>query len=112
MTGAERVDHLIKTLEGNNAKRFADRTGINTSSLCHLRKGRSRLDNYVDRICLAYPQVNREWLVSGLGNSGIDIRQKTSEEYEREIRRLNDLVRVLSREIKQNQEVIGRLLNH
>ena len=110
MTSSERVDYLIKTLEGNNAKRFAYKTGINTSSLCHLRKGRAHIANYVDRICQGYPQINREWLTTGVGDSGIDIRQKTAQEYEREIGRLNETIRVLIKEIKQNQAIIRKLL--
>lgn len=111
MNSSERIDYLIKTLEGNNAKQFADRAGISTSAVSRIRRGFVKLDNYVDRICAAYPAINRRWLMTGSGATGIDVKKKSAEEYEEEIKYLKGLVKVLSKELKQNQAVIGKLLN-
>lgn len=109
MTEHERIDYLIKTLEGNNAKSFANKTGINPASVSKIRKGSYHIGRYLDRICSAYSQVNKEWLITGIGDSGVEVRRKTSEEYEKEIERLNGVIDVLTRQIKANLRIIDRL---
>lgn len=108
MTESERIDYLIKSLEGDNARRFSDATGIPTPRISKMRNGEQRIWAYIDKICTAYPQVNREWLVNGTGKSGLESTQKTPAEYEEEIRRLKDLVRTLKKELKLNQKVISQ----
>ena len=111
MTEQERISYLVNALEGGNGRRFAERTGINPASLSKLRKGTFHIGRFADRICSAYPNVNKEWLMVGLGDSGVSIKSKTPEEYEREIERLNGIINSLMKELRQNQGVISRLLN-
>ena len=109
MTEAERIDFLIKVLEGDNARRFAEKTGINPTSLCKARKGTYRVRRFVERICAAYPEVNRRWLVTGEGDSGLEFGAKTPLEYEAEIARLYLLIDTLTTELRQSQAVIRKL---
>lgn len=68
MTAPERIDHLIRTLEGNNAAEFSRKTGIDRGALSCIRRGvRYRPDRYFDRILRAYPDVRPEWLLRGEG---------------------------------------------
>lgn len=110
MGEGERIDLVIKTLAGNNAKRFSEATGIDTSTVSKLRNGGKGVWGYIDRICSAYPSVSRKWLSTGEGSSGLEPVGKTAAEYEREIRRLTRLVDTLERELRQSQSVIDRLL--
>ncbi len=76
MTVAQRVDHLVMVLEGGNARRFASRTGITPQSVSCLRHGKYRIENFVDRILSAYPDVNPSWLTSGEGEPLFSEREK------------------------------------
>lgn len=76
MTPSERIDYLILALASDNAKLFADKCGIHPSSLSKLRSGKFHLPKFTGRILAAYPQVNEEWLLSGVGDP---IKKKISE---------------------------------
>lgn len=110
MNEHERIDYLVKVLEGNNAKRFSDKTGIATASLSKMRNGKMRIWGHVERICTAYQNVNPQWLINGEGNSGVDPVLKTKQDYEEEVTRLKRLVDTLERQIRLNQKTISRLL--
>ena len=110
MNEAERLDYLIKTLEGDNARKFSDATGIPTPRISKMRNGEQRIWGYIDTICKAYPQINRQWLLNGEGKSGVETIQKTPSDYEEEIKRLKETIRVLTKELKQNQAIIQKFL--
>jgi len=93
----ERIDLLVKILEGDNAKAFATKTGIPPSSLCRVRKGQGKPASYFGRILDAYPDVRKGWLYTGDGeplkekSERGEILQKI-ERLEREVRRLASMV--------------------
>lgn len=97
MTESERIDLLVKLLEGNNAKAFCVRAGIPEASLSRVRKGKGNPPSYYDRILTAYPQVNKKWLYSGAGEPLMERREKSEilmkiDSLEKEVRRLADLI--------------------
>ena len=97
MTVSQRVDHLVMVLEGGNARRFASRTGITPQSVSCLRHGRYRIENFVERILSAYPEVEREWLYYGAGDALRGEKEKGEilaklESLEREVARLAGMV--------------------
>lgn len=67
MTESERIDYLIKVLCGNNARNFAIKAGIRSDSLSRVRNGRGTPSFYFERILRAFPDVERDWLYSGIG---------------------------------------------
>lgn len=67
MNEAERIDYLIKVLEGDNARAFANVTGIRTDTLSRARNGLVRPSVVYTKILAAYPSVRREWLINGNG---------------------------------------------
>lgn len=93
----ERIDLLVKILEGDNAKAFATKAGIPPSSLCRVRKGQGKPASYFGRILDAYPEVRKTWLYTGDGeplkekSERGEILQKI-ERLEMEVRRLASLV--------------------
>lgn len=97
MTEAERIDHLVKVVAGNNARRFAEKTGIRPESLSRARNGRNRPSTYFERILAAYPDVSREWLYEGVGDPLKSTAERSEvlvrlEALEREVARLARLI--------------------
>lgn len=93
MTDAERIDYLIKSLEGDNARRFADRTGIRTDTLSRARNGIGRPSVCFQKILDAYPQVRRNWLLKDEGEPFSGEEEKSLllrkvEALEKEVKRL------------------------
>lgn len=111
MNEHERIDLLVKMLEGDNAKVFASKTGIPESSLCRLRRGQGRPASYYERITAAYPQVRNKWLYSGIGeplkekNEKGEVLQKI-ESLEREVKKLAALVGKMSTMISSKSSSI------
>lgn len=101
MNEAERIDYLIKTLEGDNAKRFADKTGIRTDTLSRARNGIIRPSILYTKILNTYPSVSSWWLASGEGEPFYEDKEKGEiikrlERIEREIRNLSDAMSALA----------------
>lgn len=100
MTPSERIDHLVRMLEGNNARVFAEKTNIPPSSLCRVRKGIGNPETYFNRILAAYPQVRKQWLFSATGEPLKEKKEKGEvlakiESLEKEVRRLAGLIEEL-----------------
>ena len=95
MTDSERVDYLIRVLSGNNARNFALKAGIRPDSLSRVRNGKGTPAFYFERILAAFPDVEREWLYTGVGEP---IKNEKSEilkrldSLEREVRSLRELL--------------------
>lgn len=97
MSESERLDYLIKVLEGNNARVFAEKTGIRTDSLSRARKGTNHPSSYFERVLKAYPDVSREWLYNGEGAPLVSMREKSEillklESLEKDVKRLMEMV--------------------
>ena len=97
MTEAERIDHLVKVVAGNNARQFAETAGIRPESLSRARSGKNRPSTYFERILAAYPDVSREWLYEGVGEPLKSTAEKGEvvvrlEALEREVARLARLI--------------------
>lgn len=99
MTASERIDFLVGMLEGNNGKAFAQKTGIIESVLSHIRngKGKERPKSYYPRILAAYPQVNSDWLVAGIGKPFHDQPATISEKLNAVLERLDRIEELLSK---------------
>lgn len=101
MNESERLDYLIKVLCGNNARDFASKAGIRPDSLSRVRNGKGTPSFYFERILAAFPDVEREWLYTGIGAPMREQREKGEilekiESLEREVRRLAALVEWLA----------------
>lgn len=101
MKDNERIDYLIKTLAGNNARKFAAKTGIRTDTLSRARNGLAGASQLYTAILTAYPEVRRKWLVEGEGEPFRDGEEKGEilrklDALEREVRRLTKAVEALS----------------
>lgn len=108
-TEAERLEVIINALEGGNQARFADKCNIARSTISRIKAGELSMKMQIDKIILAYPQVSREWLVTGVGYPGdisLDIARAY---YEKVIHDRNETIHILSKEIEMQQEIIEEL---
>lgn len=110
MTEQERINFLIDTLEGGSSIKFAKRTGIIESSISRMRSGVLGLGKRIEPILEAYPVINREWLSTGIGHPGDLSMDLMKERLYKEIAQRDDTIRVLTRQLELDQEVIENLL--
>lgn len=102
----ERLDYLIRTLSGNNARAFASKAGIRPDSLSRARHGITNPSAYFERVLEAFPCVSRAWLYDDDGKPFIEDMEKGEvlarlERIEAEIARLADLVGSFSKIFSQ-----------
>ncbi len=63
----ERLVQLLKT-EGINPTRFAERIGVQRSSISHILSGRNKPSyDFIIKILDSFPAVNPDWLLRGKG---------------------------------------------
>lgn len=104
MTEPQRIDYLVSTLEGGNAKAFANKAGMHQQTVTGLRQGKYHIDKYVTKILAAYPDVDDKWLVTGDGDPLVSIREKGEvlrklETLEMEVKRLAKMVESIAKGI-------------
>ena len=102
MKESARISFLVDTLEGGNAKRFSEKTGIRPQTVSCLRHGKYQIGRFVQRITTAYPDVNVKWLQTGEGEPLLSGPEKglvlaKIESLEKEVRRLSKLVEKLAK---------------
>ncbi|MGE4288615.1 MAG: helix-turn-helix domain-containing protein [Salinivirgaceae bacterium] len=67
MSIKERLVRIMNS-EGLNASLFADKIGVQRSSISHILSGRNKPSlDFLEKILSAYPKYNAEWLVMGTG---------------------------------------------
>ena len=58
----------ILTKERLSSSQFADRIGIQRSSVSHVLSGRNKPGfDFIQKILLAFPGINGDWLITGFG---------------------------------------------
>ena len=61
----ERLKIIIKT-HGLSAASFADKVGVQRSSISHIMTGRNKPSlDFIQKTLAAFPRVNGDWLVTG-----------------------------------------------
>ena len=54
--------------ENLSPSRFADQIGIQRSGMSHILSGRNKPGfDFIEKMLLAYPSINAEWLITGKG---------------------------------------------
>ena len=58
----------ILTKERLSSSQFADRIGVQRSSVSHVLSGRNKPGfDFIQKILVAFPEINGDWLITGLG---------------------------------------------
>lgn len=110
MTEGERLDFIIRHLEGGNASEFARKTGIIKSTICRIKSGQLRLLGKADAIIRAYPMVERHWLETGEGYCGDLSVEIVRNQMKRVVAEKDSIIKALTDELKLNQEVMRKLV--
>jgi transcriptional regulator with XRE-family HTH domain len=59
----------ILNREGLSSSQFADRIGIQRSSVSHVLSGRNKPGfDFIQKILIAFPEINGDWLITGSGD--------------------------------------------
>lgn len=120
-----RITSFINTL-GINSSIFADRIGVQRSSISHILNGRNKPSiDFLEKLHLKYPNLNLEWLITGSGamykniSNGVDNKVNTNdlfeftnvnEEKENSIKKTEEKLTVVNSNISEssspNQEIL------
>lgn len=98
MTEAERIDFLIKAVEGGNAAEFGRKIGVSKTTAHKMRTGKVGIRLNVNRIIQGYPAVNREWLTTGEGYPGDLSVDLVKAHYEAKLRRAEAIIDMLMKQ--------------
>ena len=109
MKDHERIDYLIRVLENNNARMFADKAGIRTDTLSRVRNGLANASLVYTKILSAYPSVRRDWLIGDDGVPFVEMQEKGEilqkvEALEKEVRRLTKVIETLSKKVIEKEK--------
>lgn len=64
----DRFKHLMK-LNNLSASAFADKIGVQRSSISHILSGRNKPSlEFIQKVLAEYPKVNADWLINGKTN--------------------------------------------
>jgi transcriptional regulator with XRE-family HTH domain len=97
----DRISQLIKTMK-LSASQFADEIGVQRSSVSHVLSGRNKPSlDFVTKIMMAYPDVNADWLLTGMGNMYSD---ESSPQLETELPSGNQLSIEVEDEVSREAE--------
>ncbi|MCD4834193.1 MAG: helix-turn-helix domain-containing protein [Bacteroidales bacterium] len=64
-------ERIIQFLSENNltSTKFADVIGVQRSSISHILSGRNKPSfDFIEKMLVAYPKLNAQWLITGKGN--------------------------------------------
>ncbi|HAN19858.1 MAG: hypothetical protein A2X13_12830 [Bacteroidetes bacterium GWC2_33_15] len=64
-------NRIIQFLKENDltSTRFADVIGVQRSSISHILSGRNKPSfDFIEKMLIAYPDINAQWLITGKGN--------------------------------------------
>lgn len=106
MTEPERLELLIRVLEGSNAAEFARKIGVQESAISRMRSGKYGIRKKINSIINAYPAVNREWLESGEGYPGDISIDLVKSHYEKKLKRQEQIIDHLISHIKNLENSI------
>lgn len=68
-------NRIIQFLKENDltSTRFADVIGVQRSSISHILSGRNKPSfDFIEKMLIAYPDINAQWLITGKGNMSIN----------------------------------------
>ena len=101
LTEAQRAQYLIDHCSGGSAVDFARSIGIDKTRLSKIVNGKLRLNGLFDTILNAYPNVNHQWLRTGMGYPGDLSTELLRARYEKVIAEKDALIRTLQRVIDE-----------
>ena len=72
----ERLKNWMES-EVLKSSELADIIGVNRATISHILSGRNKPSiDFLEKLLSAYPDINANWLISGIGYMQNDIKQK------------------------------------
>ena len=72
----ERLKNWMES-EGLKPSALADTIGVNRATISHILSGRNKPSiDFLEKLLGAYPKINANWLISGIGFIQNDVKQK------------------------------------
>jgi len=101
MTEAQRAQYLIENCANGSATDFAKSIGVDKTRISRIVHGQLKLSRLFDAIIAAYPDVNPQWLRTGVGYPGDLSAELVRQRYEKIIAEKDSLIRTLQRVIDE-----------
>ena len=81
ITDNQKIQTVLDEL-GITSYRLTQELELSAGSLYHILSGKNKLSkNIIDKICTLYPEVNKKFLVKGIGDPIIEKTPSTDTEY-------------------------------
>lgn len=108
ITDAQKMQTILDEL-GLSSYRLTQELNLSASAIYHVLSGKNQLSkNLIDKICTVYPEVNKKFLVKGIGEALIESKHSANDEYI--LVKKQDLDQ-LKEDIKNIYDIINKKLN-
>ncbi len=101
MSEAQRAQYLIDNCTGGSATDFARSIGIDKTRLSKIVHGQLRFNRLFGRVMGVYPEVNPQWLRTGVGYPGDLSTELVKTRYEKILAEKDALIKTLQRIIEE-----------
>jgi hypothetical protein len=81
ITDAQKMQTILDEL-GISSYRLTQELNLSASAIYHVLSGKNQLSmNLINKICTTYPEVNKKFLVKGIGEPLIQKKPSSDDEY-------------------------------
>lgn len=108
ITDSQKIQTILDELS-ISSYRLTQELNLSSSAIYHVLSGKNQLSkNIIDKICSLYPEVNKKYLIKGIGEPIIEEKTSTNDEYI--LVKKQDLDQ-LKEDIKNIYDIINKKLN-
>jgi hypothetical protein len=108
ITDAQKIQMVLDEL-GLSSYRLTQELKLSASAIYHVISGKNQLSmNLINKLCTAYPEVNKKFLVKGIGEPLIEKKPSSDTEYL--VVKKQDLDEI-KQDIKNLYEILQKLTN-
>lgn len=81
ITDAQKMQTILDEL-GISSYRLTQELNLSASAIYHVLSGKNQLSmNLINKICTTYPEVNKKYLIKGVGEPLIEKKPSNTDEY-------------------------------
>ena len=107
---SERIQIIID-LKGIQPSKFADEIGVQRSSMSHIIAGRNKPSlDFLQKVVQRYPEININWLISGIGEPFLKEKNEKSENISTDIEVSTEFEKKKTKEIPNKEKEIERIV--
>jgi hypothetical protein len=108
ITDAQKIQMILDEL-GVSSYRLTQELKLSASAIYHVQRGKNQLSmNLIDKLCTAYPEVNKKFLVKGIGEPLIEKPSSIGDNAEYLLVKKQDLDSI-KKDIKNLYELLKKL---